>query len=443
MTRSVLIVDGSAVSRELFSRVLGEELEGVQVVACGNGTQALERLAQGHFDLITTSLMLPDMDGLSLCRRIRAQAQHAFTPIIVISGDADKRLQHEGFAAGVTDYFDKSQGAQAFGAFIREFLQRHTSLRGTVLYVEDSQTAAAVTTKILEKHRLTVHHVLSAEEALAELKARRRGEFDLVITDLSLKGKMSGGDLLHSLRAHLRYSQEELPVLVTTGDEAVQTQLDVFHAGANDFVSKPLVEEVLMARVRLLLTIKHQFDTLREQAQAMRRLATTDNLTGVYNRHYLTGEGARFAAERGNQPLWALIVDIDHFKSINDNYGHLVGDMVLKAMGALLRDRFAEALPVRFGGEEFAVLLPHCERAEALAQAEGLRQAVENLHPAGVKVTASVGMACSAQHPDCDLNALIGLADKALYAAKSAGRNRVFINDARCEILPLAQVASA
>jgi two-component system cell cycle response regulator len=439
MARNILIVDGSAVSRELFSRVLGETLPDVQVTACGSGAKALDRLNEGRFDLITTSLMLPDMDGLSLCRQIRALEPHSFTPIIVISGDADKRLQHEGFAAGVSDYFDKSKGAHAFGAFIREFLQRHTQMSGKVLYVEDSQTAAAITKKILERHHLTVHHVLSAEEGLQLLNSQPRGTFDLVITDLALKGRMSGGDLLHSLRAHLRYSQEELPVLVTTGNEAVQTQLDVFHAGANDFVCKPLVEEVLTARVRLLLTIKHQFDTLRQQAQTMRLLATTDSLTGVYNRHYLNGEGTRFAAERHNQPLWAMIVDLDHFKQINDNHGHLVGDQVLAAMGALLKECFADGLPVRFGGEEFAVLLPHCRREEALRRAEGLRQAVEVLLPGGVKVTVSVGMACSEQHPEADLNCLIGLADKALYAAKSAGRNRIFINDARCEILPLAR----
>jgi two-component system cell cycle response regulator len=442
MTRNVLIVDGSAVSRELFSRVLSEESRDMNVVACGSGKQALEAIAEKPFELITTALVLPDMDGLSLCRQIRDQEKHSFTPIIVISGDADKRLQHEGFAAGVTDYFNKSQGARAFGTFIRDFLQRQSSLTGRVLYVEDSQTAATVTKKILERHKLEVQHVVSAEQALQLLKSNPRGFFDLVVTDLSLTGKMSGGDLLHSLRAHLRYSPEELPVLVTTGNDEIQTQLDVFHAGANDFVTKPLVEEVMMARVRLLLTIKHQFDQLRQQAQTMRLLAVTDSLTGVYNRHYLTGEGARFAADRRNQPLWAMIVDIDHFKRINDNYGHLVGDMVLKATGALLRERFADGLPVRFGGEEFAIVLPHATRAQALERAEGLRKAMEALEPTGVKVTVSVGLACSEHHPDADLNSLIGLADKALYAAKSSGRNRIFVNDAGGEILPLAMAAA-
>ncbi|MGE0080026.1 MAG: diguanylate cyclase [Thiohalomonadaceae bacterium] len=436
--RNVLVVDGSAVSRELLTRVISEELKGARVTACGSGHDALERLASEHFDLITTALVLPDMDGLYLCRHIRSSQEHYLTPIIVTSGDADGRLLREGFAAGVTDYFEKSHGYQAFGPFLRRFIERHASLSGRVLYVEDSHTVAAHTRKILERHGLHVEHVLSAEEALQLVRTEFRGTFDLVITDMALKGELSGGDLLHVLRTQLRYSQEELPVLVLTGDEGVQTQLEVFRAGANDFVSKPLVEEVLMARVRLLLTVKHQFDTLRQQAQAMQRMAVTDSLTGVYNRHYLVNEGTRFAADKRHQPLWVMIIDLDHFKRINDNHGHLTGDIVLTAVGQLLSERFQDGLPVRFGGEEFAVLVPHCTRQQAGARAEELRAAVAALKPGGVSISVSIGVACSEQHPEGDLNALIALADKALYAAKAAGRNCIYFADARSGVLPLA-----
>ncbi len=441
--RSVLVVDGSTVSRELLTRVISEELKGARVTACGSGHEALERLAAEHFDLITTALVLPDMDGLYLCRHIRSSEHHYLTPIIVTSGDADGRLLREGFTAGVTDYFEKSHGYQAFGPFLRRFLERHAGLSGRVLYVEDSHTVAALTRKILERHNLRVEHVMSAEEGLQVVRSEPRGAFDLVITDMALKGELSGGDLLHVLRTQLRYSQEELPVLVLTGDEGVQTQLEVFRAGANDFVSKPLVEEVLMARVRLLLTVKHQFDTLRHQAQAMQRMAVTDSLTGVYNRHYLVNEGTRFAVDKHNQPLWVMIVDLDHFKQINDNHGHLTGDIVLTAMGRLLSERFPDGLPVRFGGEEFAVLVPRCSRAQAGDRAEDLRAAVAALHPGGVPISVSIGMACAEQHPEADLNALIALADKALYAAKAAGRNRVYISDGRSQVMPLKQTASA
>ncbi len=440
--RSVLVVDGSAVSRELLTRVISEELKGVRVTSCGSGHEALERLAADRFDLITTALVLPDMDGLYLCRHIRSSENHYLTPIIVTSGDADGRLLREGFTAGVTDYFEKSSGYQAFGPFLRRFLDRHAGLTGRVLYVEDSHTVAALTRKILERHNLRVEHVMSAEEALQLVRAEPRGAFDLVITDMALKGELSGGDLLHVLRTQLRYSQEELPVLVLTGDEGVNTQLGVFRAGANDFVSKPLVEEILMARVRLLLTVKHQFDTLKHQAQAMQRMAVTDSLTGVYNRHYLANEGVRFAADKRNQPLWVMIVDLDHFKQINDNHGHLTGDVVLTAVGQLLSERFSDGLPVRFGGEEFAVLVPRCSRQQAGERAEELRAAVASLKPAGVSISVSIGIACAEQHPEADLNALMALADKALYAAKAAGRNRIYISDARNQVHALLQATA-
>lgn len=437
--RNVLVVDGSAVSRELLARVIGEELKGARITACGSGQEALERLAADHFDLITTALVLPDMDGLYLCHHIRSSEHHYLTPIIVTSGDADARLLREGFAAGVTDYFEKSHGYQAFAPFLRRLLKRHASLSGRVLYVEDSHTVAALTRKILARQKLHVEHVLSAEEALQVVRKEPRGAFDLVITDLALKGELSGGDLLHVLRTQLRYSQEELPVLVLTGDEGVQTQLEVFRAGANDFVSKPLVEEVLLARVRLLLTVKRQFDTLRQQAQAMQCMAITDSLTGVYNRHYLVNEGIRFAADKHNQPLCVMIVDLDHFKRINDNHGHLTGDIVLKAMGQVLSEQFPDGFAVRFGGEEFAVLVPHCTHEQAGARAEKLRVAVAALKPGGVSISVSVGVTCSEQNPDADLNALIALADKALYAAKAAGRNRIYVTDAGKALLPLAR----
>ncbi len=423
MSNSILVVDGSTLSREVITRRLDEALPGARVTAVGTEAEALARLEEERFSLVTTALMLPDADGLDLCRRIRHSKRHHYTPVIVISSDADQRLIREGYAAGVTDYFDKSLGFQAFGQFIKSFLERNAALYGRVLYVEDSRTAAAVTKTVLEQHGLVVVHTLTVEEALDLLgQARQPGErgFDLVITDFFLKGEMTGGDLLYVLRARQHYSQQELPVLVTTGNDDASTQVEVFHAGANDFVNKPLVEEVLMARVRSLLLIKHQFDALKRQTADMERLATTDALTGVRNRRYLVDEGQGFLGRTSQG--WAMIVDLDHFKRINDGLGHLVGDKVLMAMGDMLNRLFPDGLAARFGGEEFVVLL-HGDNVPE--RAEQLRIEVERLKPAGVDVTLSLGLAAVAEHPGKDLNALLGIADQALYGAKAAGRNRV------------------
>jgi two-component system cell cycle response regulator len=424
----IMVVDSSAVSREIVARILRNTIEGAQVTVCASGAEALTALAQTHYNLVTTSLLLSDMDGLDLCRQVRATRTQHFTPVIAISGDADQRLLKAGFSAGVTDYFDKSQGYPAFGKFIKSFCQRNSGLVGRVLYIEDSKTAATLTLRILQRHGLQVTHVLSAEEALERLQRMRAGEgeqFDMVVTDLYLQSEMTGGDLLQALRGRLHYSQQELPVLMITGNNDTRTQVEAFHAGANDFVTKPLIEEVLMARMRSLLMIKHQYDALERQAQKMERVANTDSLTGVRNRHYMLENGDRLLREAAGKGFWAMIIDIDHFKKINDGLGHLTGDHILAAMGSLLNQRFPDAMVVRFGGEEFALLLSGAAREEVMQRSEALRAATEALLPEGVRVTVSIGIAGVEHHPAVNLNALIGIADKALYAAKENGRNQV------------------
>lgn len=429
----ILIVDGSSVTRALLTRTLREEIHDVEVVNAESGKQALSLLDTNKFDLITTSLMLSDMDGLELSRTVRSSKTHHYTPVIVVSGDADARLLREGFAAGVTDYFDKSLGYKAFGSFILAFIQRNSGLSGHILFVEDSATAAAVTCKILEKHGLKVTHKTNAEEAYRLLEANNReansiDDIDLVITDFYLMGDMTGGDLLHAMRAKLHYTQQELPVLVLTSSEDQQTQIEVFHAGANDFVTKPIVEEVMMARVRALMLIKHQYDALKQQTETMRWIAATDSLTGVRSKRYLVDNGEDYLKNSDHQPVWAMLIDIDHFKRINDTLGHITGDHVLAEMGDKLNSSFADAMVVRFGGEEFCILLPNSSAEVALERAETLRHEIALLKPSNIDVTVSIGLVSSQDFPKITLTRFLSMADKALYTAKENGRNRVYIH---------------
>jgi two-component system cell cycle response regulator len=428
----IIVVDGSSVTRAILTRILQQEVQGARVFACASGEEALRLLETGSYDLISTALMLPDMDGLELSRQIRASNNHSYLPIIVVSGDADARLLKEGFEAGVTDYFDKSQGYKAFGGFIRSFIQRHSGLVGHILFVEDSATAAAVIQKILEKHGLKVTQMATGEKALQVLEAsyeqkHNLDDYDMVITDFFLEGDMTGGDLLHAIRAKMHLSQQEMPVLVLTSTDDQQTQVEVFHAGANDFVAKPIVEEVLLARVRALLLIKHQYNALKEQAETMRWIAVTDSLTGVRSKRYLVDNGEAYIHDADKQPVWAMLIDIDHFKQINDTLGHITGDHVLAELGDTLNSAFRDGMVVRFGGEEFCVLVPNIQADKMLERAEALRLQVQKLHPAGVDITISVGLASTADHPDEPLTRFLSLADKALYRAKETGRNRVYL----------------
>ena len=429
----ILVVDGSTVSRQILSRILKDEMTRVEVDDCKTGAEAIQKLEKKDYDLVTMALMLPDMDGLALCRNIRNSNRHKYTPVIVVSGDADERLLQEGFNAGVTDYFDKSNGYKAFGHFIKSFVQRNSSLIGHVLFIEDSKTSAAVICKIMEKHGLKVTHTDSAELAMELLEKQRADKntvnpFDLVITDFYLKGELTGGDLLYAIRTRFHYSQQELPVLVITGNDDQQTQVEVFHAGGNDFVSKPIIEEVIMARIRLLLLIRHQFETLKLQADRMALIASTDSLTGVRSKRYLVDNGEAYIRNSANQPVWAMLIDIDFFKKINDTLGHISGDHVLAELGNKLNQSFPLDMVVRFGGEEFAVLMINLSQEEALQKAENLRKEVAILKPANVDLTISLGLSSMQDHPDSNLTQLLSLADKALYHSKELGRNRVSIN---------------
>ncbi|MFP3873674.1 MAG: response regulator [Thiohalophilus sp.] len=421
----IMVVDGSSVSRAILARILRSEIENVEVVTCESGNDAVAQLKNQHFDLVTTALLLSDMDGLALSRAIRDTKRHHYTPVIVVSGDADIRLLKEGFESGVTDYFDKSNGYKAFGDFIKSFIQRNTGLVGHILYVEDSRTAAAVTRNILEKHGLKVTLTDNAEQAIVLLDNQGpEDDFDMVITDFFLEGALTGGDLLHAIRARLHLSQQELPVLVLTGSDDKQKQVEVFHAGGNDFVGKPLIEEVLIARVRSLLLIKHQYDALKQQAEAMRWIAATDSLTGVRSKRYLMDNGESYIRDPAHQPVWAMLLDIDHFKATNDTQGHITGDHVLAELGEILNQWFPNDMVVRFGGEEFCVLIKQQSADAMLESAELLRQHIQQRQPAGVDTSVSIGLASTEDHPDAHLSDFLSKADEALYHAKERGRNR-------------------
>ena len=254
----VLVVDGSRVVRQLISRVLKPELPGVEVVGCGSGEEARQVLSEGVFDFITIALRLPDMDGLELARFVRESAPQVYVPIVVVSGDVDARLHRRALGEDVTDYFDKALGFQALAEFIRGYVSPQTSAQGTVLYVEDSRVVALATRRMLERIGLTVRHVLSVEDAIALLETDRALGWigaDVVLTDVSLKGELTGGDLLKHIRGEFGYGKGRLPVLVMTGDENPANQAALIRAGANDLVEKPVEEKLLVTKLLFQLRV--------------------------------------------------------------------------------------------------------------------------------------------------------------------------------------------
>jgi CheY-like chemotaxis protein len=255
----VMVVDGSRLVRKLIGDVLERELPGVRVTACADLAEARAALAEGPVDLVTTSLDLPDGDGQQVARAVREAAGQAYVPVIVVSGNAQELLESRRFTDDVTDYFDKSHGHGALATFIRGYVQPEPIPGARVLYVEDSRVVALATKRMLERIGMQVEHTTSVEDALAWLEARREaGEgpgVDLVLTDVYLKGKLEGRDLLRRLREDWAYGKRELPVLVMTGDANPDNQAELLREGANDLVLKPIEERLLVTKALFQLRL--------------------------------------------------------------------------------------------------------------------------------------------------------------------------------------------
>lgn len=255
----VMVVDGSKLVRKLIADVLQRDLPGVEVIGCDSIEDAQLALAQGPVDLVTTSLTLRDGDGLALARMVREAAGQAYVPVIVVSGDAQQHLEQRRFTEYVTDYFDKALGHEALATFIRGYVQPQTIPGATILYIEDSRVVAEATKRMLERQQLNVLHVVSAEEAFtlltAESLGRSRHRIDLVLTDVTLKGELSGRDVVQRVRVDFGYGKRRLPVLVMTGDGNPHNQTGLLQSGANDLVLKPIEERLLVTKVLVQLRL--------------------------------------------------------------------------------------------------------------------------------------------------------------------------------------------
>lgn len=254
----IMVVDGSRLVRKLIGDVLARELTDAVVVPCADIAEARAALANGAVDLVTTSLVLPDGDGIALARAVRESAGQAYVPIIVVSGDAQSHLESRRFTEDVTDYFDKSLGHTALAAFIRGYVQPQPIPGARVLYVEDSKVVALATKRMLERHGLTVLHFVGVEEALDYLETHRGQDdigCDLVLTDVYLKGALGGNDLLARLREDYGHGKRRLPVLVMTGDGNADNQSALIRAGANDLVLKPIEERLLVTKTLFQLRL--------------------------------------------------------------------------------------------------------------------------------------------------------------------------------------------
>ncbi|QOC21411.1 diguanylate cyclase [Wenzhouxiangella sp. AB-CW3] len=417
-----LIVDHSRVFRAIWQRLAAQAgHEPMMVESAASGLALLKRQPA---DVVCVSRSLPDGDGIEFARQARQLPHGKSVPIILLTSSTDKRIHRRAFEAGITDIHARTRIEELFKRIDRFTRERDQPLTGRVLYVEDSVTASRIMIHVMHKMSLDVDHFRSAAEALEAFDPERH---DLVISDILVEGAISGITLVSRLREK-HPDKTELPILAMSGMEDDARRVELFRLGVNDFISKPVIMEEARARIGNLVVNKQLFERVKKQRKQLYELAMTDALTGLYNRNSLSEFGSKLesSAHRRDMPLSIILIDIDHFKTINDRHGHLVGDYVLREIGEMLAASCREEdLAVRFGGEELLLVLPWCPLADASRRAEQLRERFETLEPAGIPVTASFGVSALEAGRTSSLESVINAADQAVYIAKSSGRNQV------------------
>lgn len=303
----------------------------------------------------------------------------------------------------------------------------------TVAVVDDDATIRRLITLYLKRNAFDVIECATGEDARRIL---HEFPWDLAILDRRLPD-IDGLDLCVELKSDARLRNRY--VIVLTGKDEPSDKLEGFDLGADDYVTKPFQPPELLARIRAAKRIVDLQNELIESNRRLERLSITDGLTQLHNHRHFQEQLARAFEEsaRYRRPLALALIDIDHFKRINDTWGHASGDEVLKVVSRIFAESVRGAdLVARYGGEEFAVMMPETDLDDARLVAEKIRQRVEatsiDTDQASISATVSIGVAAAPRPALPTPMALIEAADRALYRAKREGRNQVRL-DARNE----------
>ncbi|HBN88502.1 diguanylate cyclase [Rheinheimera aquimaris] len=416
-----LIVEPSPTYQRILSRML--ESYDFKLTFVDSAIAGLRQLKLQRFQIICVAMYLPDLTGIEFCRLVRQQ--NAKVPIFIVTSETEPTLLSSALTAGATDIIRKDdlpRLEESLHALIPLGPFRY-NISGKALYLEDSLTVAKATDAKLKRLGLQMDHAFSIAQAMQLLSSNK---YELIMTDIVLQDNETGIDFIRDLRADSRFAQT--PILAVTSLESINRRIQALQSGANDYISKPVLDEELFARINNLISSTRLIEQLTRERQRLLELATKDHLTGLYNRHFLTELAKRRFADANRQQtaLSVLVIDIDHFKQINDQHGHQVGDKVLKRIAVMLQTLFAaeDRYVARFGGEEFVVLLTGYDLQSATEQACQLCQSLHQLQPEGIVTSASIGVATLATGQEEYFDEVFARADKALYLAKQQGRNR-------------------
>jgi len=457
MSARILVVDDIAANVKLLEAKLSAEY--YIVLTASNGFEALEVARAEQPDLILLDVMMPKMDGFEACKRLKADPALAHIPVVMITALDQASDRIRGLEAGADDFLTKPANDLALFARVRSLVRvkmmidelrlrdetcrelgfdsaftaiADEDLSGKVLLVDDRPNAAkSIQTIINDKLHSECVLATNRDDAM---NAVRFDKLDVMLINAGMES-YDGLRLCSEIRSSPQARHASVILMVDHGDyRAIAAALDL---GANDYVMRPLDENELVARMRSQMRRKCYADQLRDNVHNSLKMAVTDPLTGLYNRRYAIPH-MQALMERSDvekSPISVALLDIDHFKSINDNYGHGVGDEVLKEFAQRIRQSVRGVdLSARIGGEEFLVVMPETSSSSAAVVAERLRANIAAkpftvAHEVGkIDLTVSIGLS-SCKDPKEKPEAMLERADVALYRSKSTGRNRVTIDD--------------
>lgn len=457
MTARVLVVDDIKANVKLLEARLTAEY--FDVLTAGSGPEALEVLQRERVDIILLDVMMPGMDGFEVCQRIKGEKTTQHLPVIMVTALDTPQDRLRGLEVGADDFLTKPVDDIALVTRVKnlsrlkmltdEMAMRaetgtqmgintqnmpvftNEAISGKILIVEDQPRSAERMERTLsQRHDVRIEN--NPQQAIFHLADQ---EHDLLIISLDLQG-VDGLRLCSQVRSLER--TRNLPILILTNPEEKARLIRGLDMGVNDYMLRPICPNEMMARVNTQIRRKMYADYLRNCLDSRVELAVTDALTGLYNRHYLeTHLKVLFdEAHKQSKSLSLLMTDIDYFKSVNDSYGHDVGDKVLKEFSRRVRQNIRSMdLACRIGGEEFVIVMPDTTLTECYHVAERLRRAIETEKfqiqdsDQTLDITTSIGIT-SLDPNVTSLEDMLKKADKALYSAKKEGRNRVSANAA-------------
>jgi two-component system cell cycle response regulator len=453
VTARVLVVDDILANVKLLqARLMAEYFE---VITASNGPEALEQCQAGHCDIVLLDVMMPGMDGYEVCRRLKADVRTAHLPVIMVTALDQPSDRLQGLEAGADDFLTKPINDIALATRVKSLARlkmvtdelqirvstsREFGLDDTLtdvidpldgkqgkLLIVDNRAASyeGMVTALGSEHEVAV--ITNPQEALFRAADEN---FDLVLVSLDIEN-FDALRLCSQMRSIDRTRMIPMLLVTQEGDEAAL--LRGIDLGVNDYVSRPIESSELKARVRTQVKRKRLNDRLRNSVQQTMELAIKDGLTGLNNRRYFDRHMQNLfnKASVSGKDLSLVVIDIDHFKQVNDTYGHQAGDDVLKTFAdRLLKNIRGKDLACRYGGEEFVIAMPETDEELAFVVADRIRREI-SAHPIlvangsiQIAITVSAGVSTLAGSEDT-VDSFLKRADEALYEAKRNGRNQV------------------